>query len=355
MGLYLFVIFDRNNIKAMQEHNHYIEQIFRKTRYEGDDGNVIMFEEIDFSSFEKVIQFLELMDKNLLKEKKTDITNELDTTATRTSELYYFGNEKNYIVLQGSTYCIDMQETSPYFEGKKQVKFAATYANTLKASFDQSAFHQTGGLCFAIFAQDEGVPTETLKEVVDILLDDPESNREVIKLSYTLLVGEPVLNMLTRIYMEWEIAESGHITFNLTTTSRVYKILVSAIILQIIFVAFFILNLYIFCTSEHDIYKRMKAWNRHNIDSLQKFERDKREKKRPQIFRTLGIFFRAANIAYFAHITLTIYSELLYTISFLKLTEIVNELANVPGTPVLDNLFDLDDLKIISRESRQQF
>jgi len=67
------------------------------------------------------------------------------------------------------------------------------------------------------------------------------------------------------------------------------------------------------------------------------------------------VLFRPANIAYFAHLCLTIYSELLYTYSFIKLTGIVATLADVPGQPILDNLFDEDDVKITSREARQKF
>ena len=67
MGLYLYLIFDRNNITAMQRHNKNIEEIITKTRYEAIDGeSVIMFEEIDFSHYEKVLDLLELIDHNLL-------------------------------------------------------------------------------------------------------------------------------------------------------------------------------------------------------------------------------------------------------------------------------------------------
>ena len=61
------------------------------------------------------------------------------------------------------------------------------------------------------------------------------------------------------------------------------------------------------------------------------------------MFRTLNLFFRSANIAYFMHIILTVYSELLYTWSFLSLTGLTTELGDMPGKHILDNSFDSDD------------
>ena len=37
------------------------------------------------------------------------------------------------------------------------------------------------------------------------------------------------------------------------------------------------------------------------------------------------------------------------------LTSIVAEMENVPGQPVLDNLFDFNDQKFASREARQEY
>lgn len=79
------------------------------------------------------------------------------------------------------------------------------------------------------------------------------------------------------------------------------------------------------------------------MDNLSKVEREQREKQVPSFFRTLNIFLRPANIAYFAHIVLTVYSELLYSVGFTKMLFLTTELADVPGKPILDNLFDEDD------------
>ena len=73
------------------------------------------------------------------------------------------------------------------------------------------------------------------------------------------------------------------------------------------------------------------------------------------MFRTLNVFFRTANITYFMHIMLTVYSELLYTWSFLSLTLMTTELGDMPGKPILDNLFDPDDLSFETRKTRQLF
>ena len=62
MGLYLYVIFNRNNITAMQQHNSDIDQIVQKSRYTDDQGRVIVMDEIDFSSYLKLFDFLKLMD-----------------------------------------------------------------------------------------------------------------------------------------------------------------------------------------------------------------------------------------------------------------------------------------------------
>ena len=161
--------------------------------------------------------------------------------------------------------------------------------------------------------------------------------------------------MLTRIHFDWVIEESGHILFDVSVVSRQYTLNIMGIVMQAAFVAFFVLNLYIFCSSEHDVYQRMKKWHQHNIDPLSKVEKEQREKQSPQMFRTLNVFFRTANITYFMHIMLTVYSELLYTWSFLSLTLMTTELGDMPGKPILDNLFDPDDLSFETRKTRQLF
>jgi len=83
-----------------------------------------------------------------------------------------------------------------------------------------------------------------------------------------------VLNMLTRVEFHWEKMSSGHINFNVSMTSRQYQIDVFGIMLQIVFIGFFVLNLYLFLTTEHDIYQRLKKWRQHNIEPLSKVERD---------------------------------------------------------------------------------
>ena len=70
------------------------------------------------------------------------------------------------------------------------------------------------------------------------------------------------------------------------------------------------------------------------------------------MFRTLGVFFRPANIAYFAHILLTSWSELLYTMSFLKMTSLTTDLADLPGKPILLHLFDDSNLAVATRQAR---
>ena len=100
-------------------------------------------------------------------------------------------------------------------------------------------------------------------------------------MSFTMIVGEPVLNMLTRIHFDWERLASGSISFDVSMTSRQYQIDVLGIMLQGVFVAFFVLNLYLFITTEHDIFQRMQKWRHHNIDPLTKVEREQRWKQQP--------------------------------------------------------------------------
>ena len=116
----------------------------------------------------------------------------------------------------------------------------------LKAKLDPNAFDGTGGLCFAIFNHDFDLdttndtgdiddlsfPTREFRYQIDqLLLPEPGVTRTVDKISFTLLVGEPVLDMLTRVYIDWEIEESGHIVFDLNVTSRQYKIDILGIIM----------------------------------------------------------------------------------------------------------------------------
>jgi len=99
MGLYLYLLFNRNDITAMRNQNQNIEEIILKTRFHGfENEDVIMFEEIDFTSFDKVIAFIQLMDKNLLTEGEIEIKNELDTTDIKSTTMFYLGNSNNYIV-----------------------------------------------------------------------------------------------------------------------------------------------------------------------------------------------------------------------------------------------------------------
>ena len=67
------------------------------------------------------------------------------------------------------------------------------------------------------------------------------------------------------------------------------------------------------------------------------------------------MLFRPANIAYILHLCLTFYSELLYSYSFIQLTNIIGKMEKLPGQPIWDNLFDQDDLKFASREARQEY
>ena len=170
MGLYLYVIFNRNNITAMQQHNSDIDQIVTKSRYMDDEGRVIVMDEIDFSSYMKLIDFLKLMDQNLLLEKNTTITSEVDVTAAKIANLYYLMNEKNYIVLQGSTYCINILLHKFDADGKIseriQYDVQVPYSKDLKSKFDEEAFDGTGGICFNIFHQDPGFPSEELIRVM---------------------------------------------------------------------------------------------------------------------------------------------------------------------------------------------
>ena len=115
MGLYLYLIFDRNDITSMQRHNKDIEEIVLKTRFKSlENDNVIMFEEIDFVSYTKVLDFIKLMDVNLLMSDTVQIANELDSTSVRNATLFYLVNPNNYVVLQGSSYCVSVVETDSF-------------------------------------------------------------------------------------------------------------------------------------------------------------------------------------------------------------------------------------------------
>ena len=76
-------------------------------------------------------------------------------TAAKIANLFYLMNEKNYIVLQGSTYCINILQHKFDADGKiidkLQYDVQVQYAGDMKSKFDEEAFDGTGGICFAIF------------------------------------------------------------------------------------------------------------------------------------------------------------------------------------------------------------
>lgn len=160
----------------------------------------------------------------MLLEKSTTITSEVDVTAAKIANLFYLMNEKNYIVLQGSTYCINILLHKFVADGmiseKIQYDVQVPYSKDMKSKFDEEAFDGTGGICFNIFHQDPGFPSEELIRVMKDVGEDLEGNFEVDKMSFTMIVGEPVLNMLTRIHFDWEKMSSGHITFDVSVSSR---------------------------------------------------------------------------------------------------------------------------------------
>lgn len=67
-------------------------------------------------------------------------------------------------------------------------------------------------------------------------------------------------------------------------------------------------------------------------------EKSQRNQQKPKVLRDLSILFRWTNLAYFAHLILTIYTEVVYSLAFVQLTELSTSLSSWPDENVKSHL-----------------
>ena len=73
------------------------------------------------------------------------------------------------------------------------------------------------------------------------------------------------------------------------------------------------------------------------------------------LLRDLSIFFRWTNLAYFAHLVLTIYTEIIYSMAFFELTALTQSLDQWPVDQVKDHIFAPETEEAVLRDERLLF
>ena len=80
--------------------------------------------------------------------------------------------------------------------------------------------------------------------------------------------------MLTVADMKYERKEDGLQSITFYAVSEFMKIEVMTLGLMVIFLLFFLFNLYLNLSNEFNIYQRYTKWKEHNIKPLSKIEKD---------------------------------------------------------------------------------
>ena len=171
-----------------------------------------------------------------------------------------------------------------------------------------------------------------------------------------MLVAEKTKDMVTNVSLKYQKQRDGFVNVSIEVASDTLAIDASRFIMLIVFAIIFLLNLYIFMSSEHNIYQRFLKWHQNNIAPLTKIEKDQREKKKPLCLQKLSLVFRPASVALIAHIILTLYTEALYILNFVELTKLKENIDSYPTAPVKAVLLDLEDGDTQdTRQTRQAF
>lgn len=106
------------------------------------------------------------------------------------------------------------------------------------------------------------------------LKDQAKVEIEIEKLHVSLAVAEPAKSMLTVADMKYDRKEDGLQTITFYAVSEFMKIEVMTLGLMVIFLLFFLFNLYLNLSNEFNIFQRYTKWKEHNIKPLSKIEKD---------------------------------------------------------------------------------
>jgi len=151
-------------------------------------------------------------------------------------------------------------------------------------------------------------------------------------LDIIVVVAQPSTNILTIVDIWLANKDDGYTKIWIDTESNSVTIEISRVILLVVFSLMFLLNLYIFASAEYNILQRYYKWFENNIATLSNVEKVQRLKQVPRSFRIARIFFRPASLAIMAHICLTIYTEGLYVLAFVGMTDLGDKITPYPGT-----------------------
>jgi hypothetical protein len=150
-------------------------------------------------------------------------------------------------------------------------------------------------------------------------------------LDIILVVAQPSTDVLTIVDIWLSNKDDGFTKIWIDTESNTVKIVISRVLLLVLFAMMFILNLYIFASAEHNILQRYYKWSENNITTLSNVEKVQRLKEAPAAIRIIRIIFRPASLAIMAHIFLTIYTEGLYIMAFISMTDLEDKITPYPG------------------------
>ena len=90
-------------------------------------------------------------------------------------DIFYLLDNKNYVVLQGVTYCAsfvtETYEPSEEYPGKydpvyKHIETVITYTD-LESVYEPNALGGVGGHCFPFFMQDNDLPNQQFVQIMD--------------------------------------------------------------------------------------------------------------------------------------------------------------------------------------------
>lgn len=216
--------------------------------------------------------FLKSLDDDLVIKVERTIKDE-DSLAANSEgqklDLYFLYSEKNYIALQGITYCASFTHVPTDGDGSREI-FKGTIVDQSSELGDFSYKWQSyvledyGGYCFAFFYSDDEKPNAGFKRIMDAQKQE-WNDFELEKLNVIIFIAEANNDMITDVKIDYLRKEDGFTKIDMKATSGTITIVILRIALQALFVIFFFFNFYLFANSEYSIYQRYKMWYLHNI------------------------------------------------------------------------------------------
>ena len=94
------------------------------------------------------------------------------------------------------------------------------------------------------------------------------------KLHVSITLAEGAKNILTVADMKYERKEDGLQSITFYSVSEYMKVEISGIGVMVIFILFYLFNLYLNLSNEFSIFQRYSKWKEHNIRPLSKIEKD---------------------------------------------------------------------------------